>query len=261
MNRILFSLGIWALLSFLMFGCSTGNMKVNEVHYFKVGYGDHANFYRLTVDADTTLGIAEFRSGWFPSRSVDSLFGDVSSDGGVSALRFRTDMEGLMETNVLKTTKAYLDAASDPDTELVKLRKLAEARRRVLAYPRSSGLKPDEYSEVDYDPARGIVKRHGDEKMVFIISSNPDEVVVKIASFSESSASSLTIQNLGRVIHQQVANDLLAKEGAAEATRKLDALLVTQLTNSINSITNRDVSKDAAIQKIDIILNLINALP
>jgi hypothetical protein len=236
-------------------------MRVHEVHYFKVESGEHANFYRMTVDADTTLGIAEYRSGWFPARSVDSLFGDVSSDGGVSALRFRNDLEGLIETNVLKTTRAYLEEASNPNADPNELRRLAEARRRVLAYPRSSGLKPRDYAEIDYDPARGIVTRHGDEKLVFIVSSNPDEVVGKIASFSESSASALTIQNLSRVVQIQVGNDLLAREGAAEALAKLDTLLVAQLTNTVNSIANYDVTKEVGIQKIDFILDLVNSLP
>ncbi len=244
-----------------LLGCSTGDMRVHEVHYFKVGSGEHANFYRTTVDADSTLGIAEYRSGWFPARSVDSLFGDVSSDGGVNALRFRNDLEGLIETNVLKTTRVYLEEASKPDADPNELRRRAEARRRVLAYPRSSGLKPGDYAEIDYDPARGVVTRHGDEKLVFIVSSNPDEVVGKIASFSESSASALTIQNLSRVVQTQVGNDLLAKEGAATALAKLDALLVNQLTNTVNSITNYNVTKEVGMQKIDLILDLINSLP
>ena len=112
-----------------------------------------------------------------------------------------------------------------------------------------------------FNPARGLVKQHGDEKLVFIVSSNPDEVVGKIASFSESSASSLTIQNLAQIVQRQVAGSVGEKEGAAAAHAQWDALLVAQMTNTVNAITNYDLSKAASLLKIDSILTVLHSQP
>ena len=251
---ILAMLPVWS-------GCTTGPLIVHETHYFKVGHGERVNFYRLTVDADTRLGISEYRSGWFPRRSVDSLLGDVTADGGASALRFRYDLEGLIETNVLLTTRNYLEEASKESADPAKLRRLGEARRRVLAYPQGSGLKAADFREIDFDPARGVVTQHGDEKLVFIVSSDPDQVVGKITAFSQSADSALTIQNLAQVMQTQMAGDLNAREGAAQARAAWDSLLVTQMTNTINAITNYNTAKSESLLKVNSLLTVLHARP
>src|SRR4051812_33129406 len=94
--------------SALLTGCSTGPLNVHEVHYYKAVAGDRANYFRLTVDAHSRLGVAEYRSGWFPARSVDSLFGEVTSDGGTKAMRMQDAVAELINTNVFITTQKWL---------------------------------------------------------------------------------------------------------------------------------------------------------
>ncbi len=69
-------------LSWLLVACTTGPMDVREVRYWAVSNGKETNYYRLRVTGATRLGVAGYKSGWFPARAVDRLFGDVSSDDG-----------------------------------------------------------------------------------------------------------------------------------------------------------------------------------
>ncbi len=49
---------------FTLAACTTGPMTVREVHYFAVPNGENSNYYRLRAEANTKLGVGEYRSGW-----------------------------------------------------------------------------------------------------------------------------------------------------------------------------------------------------
>src|SRR5262245_39773898 len=92
--RCLRPFGTLACLSFLMTAaCSLGIMEAEEVHYYAITNGENTNYYRLRVSADTLLGVSEYRSGYFPARAVDTVFGEVTSDGATRALATRNELE------------------------------------------------------------------------------------------------------------------------------------------------------------------------
>ena len=218
-----------------MSGCTNGPMNIREVHYYAVTNGENTNYYRLRVAADTKLGVAGFRSGWFPARAVDRLFGDASLEGGTAELQVRSKIESLIDAKIISTYGNWLDEASNPDATPGKLEKLLNARRRILAYPSRENPPYPKAFEIEYNPTSGVAFFHADEKMVFVLASNPDEVIAKIASFVEDDKTVLTINRLADVVGQRQVNEIATKEAALEVDRKSDAIVRDQIKKALQS--------------------------
>jgi len=248
---------LWSL-QCLLSGCTTAPLKVHEVHYYRVATGTNVNYFRLTVDADSRLGVAEYRSGWFPARSVDSVFGDASQSGGEQALRMRTELEKQIDAHIMLTTTNWLNAAAATNVTPEELERLAEARKRVLSYPLDGPLPGS--GEMDYNPITGLVKLHSDEKLIFMLASNPDEIIGKIANFSQSEQTSLTIHKFTDTLLQRQTDQQAARSATEAVKAKRDALIFENLATSLSVITNQpSLSKDAAIFQIDTLLSLLEA--
>lgn len=187
--------------------CGSGSMRVKEVFYYRVANHTNANYFRLTVDAHTKLGVSELRAGWFPARSVDSLFGDVSSGSGVEALKTRVEAEKFINKKVLEATTNYVNAAIQ--TNAIDLAPYNRARMQALLYYDSP--PPEGFKIMDYDPLAGLVTEHADEKFVMVLSSNPDEVVGKIANFTETDETVLSIHKLTGAMTGNEPEDILQK--------------------------------------------------
>lgn len=219
----------YALTGLATAGCSQGTMTLQEVHYFAPTNESNTNYFRLRVFAETELGVSQYRSGWFPASSVDRLFGQVDDAGGIKALATRIVIESLISAKVEDTYKKWLEQAADPSVTQQELENLLNARRRVLAYP-LSGLPPFPGTiEAEFNPARGVALRRSDEKLVFMLSSNPDDVIGKIANFSESDRTALTINRLGTLMANRSRADLVAKETANRVRSEMDATTVRRL--------------------------------
>jgi hypothetical protein len=243
-------------------GCSGGLTQVREVHYYAVPSERNTNYYRLRVHADTALGETEYRSGWFPTRAVDNLFGEVTSEGGVEALKTRTALEEAYNKAVEDTTTAWLTAAADPTASPGDLEALMNARRRILAYPLSEGSPfGSDTVEVEYNPMLGLVRRHADEKLVFVLSSNPDEVIQNISNFAESEETAVAVSRLAEVVSAGVVGDIAADEAREQVDReKTDKLIAARLAAAIDATKSPDTTRDAALGEIDTTLDLINAV-
>lgn len=240
--------------------CSTGQMNIKESHYYAVKGKDNTNIFRLTINAATVLGESEYRSGWFPANAVDSVFGDVSSEGGAKALEARREIEAQLRKAIVDSTSSYLDAAKKMDTTPEHLNKLLEARRRVLAYPVwQPGSIPDSF-EIEYNPGKGLATLHADEKLIFILSSNPNEVVGKIANFAESDKTVYSINQFAKITAQRARNDIAASEATAEVRQDVDKLIHAQIRKALVAIGQDPVVTDRqiALNEIDVLLNLLD---
>jgi len=206
----------WLGLAVALAACTTGPMNVREVHYFAVPNGENTNYYRLRVDAQTRLGVAGYRSGWFPARAVDRLFGEINSEAGAAEIDVRTKIETEINARILETTKGWLEEAVKLTPDRDKLDRLLAARRRILAYPSSIGEPYPKTFEIEHNPAIGVATRYADEKLVFVLGSNPDEVIGRIASFVEEDKSVLTINRLSGVITQTRVNQVASREAQQE---------------------------------------------
>ncbi len=244
----------------LFISCSLGKMTVQELHYFAVPNGANTNYYRLKVEAKTKLGKAEYRSGWFPTRSLDMLFGDVSSAGGVKALEVRNKLQEQINEKILSTNAAWLKEASKAKPIKTKLIGLFNARRRILAYPRT-GIEPFMGGfEIEYNPALGVAIHHADEKLVFMLSSNPDEVIGRIANFTENEKTVLAINQLSNVVGQRVKNEIAAQQAVEEVDKLGDALIHSQIQQALAIAENPNATKEEAILEINTLINLLDSM-
>lgn len=245
----------------LLMSCSTGRMVIKEQHYYAVRRGDDANYYRLKLRAKTFLGDAEYRSGWFPSHAVDSLFGDVTSGGGAKALETRRAIEKQIREKIVETDRAWLNKAADPEASDKELEKLLEARRRVLAYPIWEASPVKGTFEIEYNPARGVAMAHADEKLVFVLSSDPDEVIGKIANFAETDKTVLSINQFAKITAQRVRNQIAADEAAEEVNKRIDNLIHAQMQKALEVLDPFSFDKtEQAISEIDTLLRLLESI-
>ncbi len=245
----------------LVASCSLGGMSIQETHYYAVTNGNNTNYFRLQVNAQTIMGDAEYRSGWFPSRAVDNVFGDVSSENGARQLSAKSDIENIYLESVKKTTRNYLEKASDVETSAETLEKYQIARHRVRRYPIwNLGAAPNSVV-IEYDPEIGIVEMHGDEKLIFILSSDPDEVVGNISNFAESDKTVLSIQNFTKVFQQRVKNDIAGKNAEAEVISGSMRLVSGQIDTAVDQIINDKVDPvESARREVEVLIHLINSV-
>ena len=241
-------------------GCSAGPMHIEETRYFAVPDGESTNYYRMQISGQTALGVASYRSGWYPARAVDGVFGAVSSEGGISAIETRAAIEREVSEKIKSTTKAWLDAAADPKTKRADLVRLMEARRLVLAYP--SPVKPPYKNafEIQFNPAIGVALTHADEKLIFILSSNPDEVIGKIKNFSESEQTVLTINQLSQVVAKRARNEVDAQVAVETVDRKADSLVVARLRSANTVAADENTTRERALLEIETLVHLIDAV-
>jgi hypothetical protein len=234
-------------------------MKVRETHYLAVSNGKNTNYYRLRVEGTTLLGVSGYRSGWYPARSVDRLFGEVASDAAPAELQARTDLEMKIIEKVKATHDRWLQEASEPDADPERLKKLNEARRRVLAYPAFRAQPFEDTVEIEYNPARDIVTFHSDDKLLFVLSSNPDEVIRQISSFVEDDKTVLTINRLAGTVTQLRTNEVAEREEVQKIDEANDARLRQVIQQALSGTATGTPKKKASAQ-IDALLSVIEAV-
>ena len=255
-HQRLITVGLCLVLFGWATGCTSGPLKVHEVYFYKTSNGRDANYFRLTVKAKTQLGNAEYRSGWFPKRSVDSLFGEATDAGGNKANEFRESIVNLINTNVYQTTKRWLDAVAT-NAPANELERLNQARINVLTYPQ---LAPTRGMVImDYNSMAGIVREHADEKFVMLLSSNPDEIVGKIAAFTEQEKTAATVQKLASTFTRQRADEILGRIAVERERQKWDLVMFNQLHNASTSLDPTNSTKDEVIELMERLTKSIEA--
>jgi hypothetical protein len=212
-------------------------MDIYERYYLGASNGDSRVYYRVTITGQTRLGVSEFRQGWFPSYAVDALFGDVSAEAAKQQT-VRDELRSQVDEAILLARKNYLAQAVKHDTEPDKLRKYLDAIRRVRLTARGTtgGLK--EAVVMEYHPNKDLIIRHSDEKLVLVLSSNPDEIITQLAQLSESSKTEETINKFVQVLAFRERRD---QENEAEESTKASAKLDVLATD--NSRFDQVVSK------------------
>lgn len=212
-----------------LLGCSTGKMELWETHYLAVPSKDNVNYFRIRVYGKSKLGDSSFRSGWFPAPAVDALWGDASKAGASEAYKLENDLKKAIDDQILATKQAYVIAAANPKTDPAVLESLLAAERRVLATAGDAIPLPDGAIEIDYNPGANIALRHAGQKLVFVMSSNPDEVIGTISNFSQSAETGATVLRLADVIRQRAVDEVAATEARNGARTKVNAAIVARM--------------------------------
>jgi hypothetical protein len=233
------------LLLILLLVTACGVMKIQERHYYAIENNDNTNIFRLVVQADTVLGEAKYNSGWYPANAVDSLYGNVRSYGGQADLQARQEIETEVRKGIVQATKNYNIVALNPASTDEDIQRAMQVRRNVLSYPSLWTGLSENSRIIDYNPSEGVVIKHSDEKMVIVLSSNPDVVIGNIKNFAESDKTALAVSRLAKVTSQRVRNEIVADEAKEAIVRKA---IETQLNDSITLLENADASDKDKIQ-------------
>lgn len=241
---------ILVLIILSILGCST--MKISETHYYAVEDENNTNIYRLKVTAKSVLGEAKYQSGYFPSNAVDRAFGDIKGTGGTEDLQIQESLASEIRAATLKTTQNYLQVASNPESTAEDIQKALNIRRNILVYPSLITGIPTNARIIDYDPSRGIVLSNSESKMVFVFSSNPDNVVGNIKNFSESAQTALSVSKLAQITLQQTRNDVAEDEAILTVLKKS---LTAQIQQSIKRLSNNGDADKALMDEQLVILN------
>jgi len=214
---------------------SCGTMKVDETHYYSIPSkdSDNVNIFRLHITGKTVLSDAKYKSGWYPTNAVDSLFGNVTSNGDTGDLQARQEIETLYRGAMVQATKSYMAVALDSASTHAEIEDAMQVRRRVLYYPTLTEGGSGSSIIVDYNPSKSVAERHANDKLVFMLSANPDAVVGNITNFAESDKTSLAVSHLAQVMSQRVRNDVIADDVRDEIDR--DAIY-HQLERSIKAL-------------------------
>jgi hypothetical protein len=233
-------------------------MKVQETHYLSVSNDDNTNYYRVRVTAHTSLGEAEYRSGWFPTSSLDMLFGNVTSSGGLEAMKVREEVKSQINEKILFTNKAWLDEAANLSPDITRLQNLLDARRRILAYPVGSPFSGS--MQMEYNPVLGLAINHSDEKLVFFLSSNPDEVIGKIANFSEDDKTVLALDKLTEITSQRYRNNITSQQAVEVVNKRIDTLVHNQITTVLELTAKPAPKKEEVLQQINTLIDLLEEI-
>lgn len=214
-------LGLALTASIAVSACSQGNMSVKQQYFLTAELDGNAVHYRVNIRANTVLSDAKFRQGWFPAEAVDSVFSEATGSDAGSTYDTRDKLKRQINTTLLELRKRYgeelLKAA--PDGEKLTGLLLAENRLRYYA-AREIGDDYDFSETMEFDPISGLITNRSGDKLVLILSANPDQIIQSIANFSEEEKTKAVIKGLVDFIGANARKDLDKKEALAEVERQ-----------------------------------------
>jgi hypothetical protein len=238
-------IGAFAMLSC---SCTLGMTRLSKTHYIAVPSEDNVNYFRVRVEGSADLSKVKFASGWFPAEAVDSLYGAADEAGVAEAYKVKNDIKEQYNKAIVSTAQGYLEAAANPNSKPEVIEAWLRAQRRVRATAGAEMSLPAGAIEVEYDPASGLALRHAGEKLVFVMSSNPDDIIGAIARFSKDAEVGATVLTLSDVVRQNAANDVEQTIARNEARAKLNAVIMKRidvlLTEMQDSTAALDLQKE-----------------
>jgi hypothetical protein len=185
---------LWSVLGALALsapGCT--HMKLREVHYFAAyGANGESNFYRVRVHATTDNSETKYRSGKFPARVVDRVFGRVV-DANDPEVRGDHLQRGLNDA-----TKRYAELVASKDATPESLQDASDKYDRAVRLLQ------------EYQARAGDDRGELQEKLIFVLSSDPSRIIAAIKTAVQAQQVSGAI--VGMFQASLVKDALLAKE-------------------------------------------------
>ncbi len=270
LRGFLILLGIHVCLILGAAGCGTGPMNISERSYLGACNGECRVYYRVTITGKTQLGACEFRQGWFPASAVDALFGDVSADTAKQQT-VRDELRRQIDEALLLANKNYLAQAVDPKATPEDLKKCLDAIRRVRLTAEDSAEGLDGAVVMEYQPNRDLVIRHSDEKLVLVLSSNPDEIITQLAQLSESERTEETINKFVEVLAFRENRDREKQtEEKTAASSKLDVraadssgfdgVISGRLADLAAAIEQGEANRDKLLGRVNGLINTLRVV-
>lgn len=235
--------------------CSSGPLKVNERYYLAASdrRGENINYYRITIRGSTALSVADFRQGWYPADALDAVFGDVSAESEPSALATKRALAAQIDQALIAIRQKIADelTASNgiPDMEnFERVEKLRKAERELRIRARDQ-RDTDELVTIEYDPAGPLVTRRAGEKLIFVLSANPDEILQNIAGFAEEQKTQLEIANFSRIVASAFSRNADRKLAEVQQIELSDQLIANQVDATLSSV-QQDVSQQNVLAQL-----------
>jgi len=241
------------LIALALGGCTLGVTRIDHSHYLAVPSEKNVNYFRIRVSGYTKLGKTSYRSGWFPAVAVDSLYGDASKSGASEAYKLEEDLKNRINEKILSTADGYLAVAGDPKADPELIEAWLVAQRRVRAFPGDEVPLPDGAVEIEYEPGANLALRHSGEKLLFILSSDPEEVVGAINNFSQNAETGATVLRFADVIRQHAVDEVAATEARNAARAKVSKSLaqrIDALAASLPKATREELTREVESLRI-----------
>lgn len=256
MNRF----GFLALVAALALGgCSMGRLEVDEVYYLKLTNGTDSAYTRVKVKGTTFLSDAKYRAGWFPAEAVDTVLGNVGADTTGKTRAARDEMRDQLITAMKQAQVNFLAVALKPDASEAEMRVALRSWARTRLAPTGNDPAVEGAIIVEYNPAQGLETFRSDEKLVFVLSANPDTVISSISRIANDNETKAAIQRFANVIVEQAKADVEAKKATAGVAAKADVFLAAQVDALAQAMDNK-ADRDAVVRQTDALLSLLRGV-
>ncbi|MBL8999619.1 MAG: hypothetical protein JNK25_00620 [Phycisphaerae bacterium] len=246
MRRTMCILGAAAAGAAVLCGCQAGTMSIDEKCYlaaYDPQTGD-ANYYRLTIKGKTTLGVAKFRQGWYPSEAVDAVLSGKTQEFNGSDLQAQRDIRAQLITAYKAAHESYLTVAQDPASTNEEVEQALRALMNIRRMPTISNSPDAQF--IEYNPRAGIEINREGQKPVIFLCSNPDDIIKAIRDVTVNATTDALISDVAGVIAQREQRQhaqLLA--GSAQAAAD-DAAILAYIDALNTSLANGDARRIAA---------------
>ena len=231
-------------------GCSLGRTKLGSTSYVAVPGRNNTNYFRVTVTGSSKLAVTHFKSGAFPADIVDTLYGNAGNSNLPEVYKLQEDIKKEINDALLKAWKSYLEKAIDPAATQEVLADRLATIRRVRAAPGDGIPLPKGAVEMEYAPERNLVLRGWGQKLVFVMSSDPNDVIGAISTFSNEVETGTTVLRLADLVQQKVVGDVVEIEARNEARDKLKDVLITEI-DVVAKAVEGDVSRAELTKQVE----------
>lgn len=124
---------------------------------------------------------------------------------------------------------------------------------------------------MEYHPNRDLIIRHSDEKLVLVLSSNPDEIITQLAQLSESSKTEETINKFVEVLafRERQSEEAKINEKIA-ASAKLDVretnnsdfdqVVAKRIGDLVTVLEGGESDRDKLLGQVNGLINLLQVV-
>lgn len=234
-------------------------MNVDELYYLKVTNGQDSGYIRIKVDAAARLSDAKYRSGWFPAEAVDTVLGNVSEDSTGKTRATRDEMREKLIEALKAAQENFLKTALDPGATKEQIEQALRRWKRVRLAPGFAKLNFEDAIIVEYNPLQGLETFRSDEKLVFVLSANPDTIIRSISQIANDNETKAAIQRFANVIVEGAKADVDVKKANAGVAAKADVFLAGQV-DALAQTIDRKPDRDTVVLQTEGLIALLRSL-
>ena len=239
-------------------------MEISEQHYISATNGKDNVYYRINVEGTTVFSEASYRQGWYDEDSVDALFGDISNAGSKKALSTRETIRKQIDTSLIQARQAYLEAVLAPKADNIDVQSKLEALKRVRLSVESATHGLDGAYVMDYDPMKNLKRKRVGQKMVMILSSDPDQILNKLRELTEDEKTTEILDSLvdtmrGKTDIESLKKHLDNQEKLIQNEKILSQLstFIKNIPTKIKSASVSDTDRNAIVAETKALINIL----